>query len=115
VHAADRETARLRMLRALSDFVVLGIATTIDYLREIVASEAFARGETQTDFIEKHMAPRGRGAKAARADDGALEAALAAGALFLSAGSAPAGGGGRRRERSPWDTLGAWSVGRRSS
>jgi acetyl-CoA carboxylase biotin carboxylase subunit len=117
VHAADRETARLRMLRALSDFVVLGIATTIDYLREIVASEAFAKGDTQTDFIEKHMAPRGGGAKGAPAaaeDGGALEAALTAGALFLSAGSAPAAGGGRRRERSPWDTLGDWSIGRGS-
>jgi len=110
VHAADREAARHRMLRALSEFAVLGIATTIEYLREIVASEAFAAGRTQTDFIEKHMADR----RPAAPDESAVHEALVAAALFLSSKTgreAP----GRRRESSPWDALGSWSIGRRSS
>ena len=98
------------MLRALSEFAVLGIATTIEYLREIVASEAFAAGRTQTDFIEKHMADR----RPAAPDESAVHEALVAAALFLSSKTgreAP----GRRRESSPWDALGSWSIGRRSS
>ncbi len=106
VHAADREAARLKMLRALREFAILGIATTIDYLHEIVESDAFARGDTQTDFIEKHMADRHSDGP----DEDAVHAALIAGALSLSAevGRRVAG---RRREASPWDTLGSWSIG----
>ncbi|MFH1502144.1 MAG: acetyl-CoA carboxylase biotin carboxylase subunit [Candidatus Eisenbacteria bacterium] len=107
VHAADREAARLKMLRALSEFAILGIATTIDYLREIIESDAFARGETQTDFIEKHMANRHSDGP----DDDVVHAALIAGALSLSA-EAGRRVAGRRRELSPWDTLGGWTIGR---
>ena len=106
VHAEDRESARLRMLRALSEFAVLGIATTIDYLRDIVESEAYAAGDTTTDFIERHMANR----PADGSDDDVVHAALIAGALSLSAETGRRAAG-RRREPSPWDTLGNWTIG----
>ncbi len=105
VHAGDREAARQRMLRALSDMTILGIDTTVEYLRAIIASEAFAAGATQTDFIERHMGDWGR----AVAGDDLTDIAAIAGALVLSSGverTAVAA-----KEVSPWDLLGSWAIG----
>ncbi len=56
VHGATREQARDKMLAALADFRVEGIATNIAFLRRTLAHPAFAAGETHTDFIEAHGA-----------------------------------------------------------
>ena len=55
VWGADREEAIQRMDRALGEFVVNGVTTNVTYLRKIVQHPAFLEGETQTDFIEKHL------------------------------------------------------------
>ena len=105
VHAGDREAARQRMLRALSDTTILGIETTVEYLRAIIESAAFASGETQTDFIEKHMGDWGRAA----AGEDLVDVAAIAGALVLAMGAARTAVA--RREVSPWDLLGSWTIG----
>jgi acetyl-CoA carboxylase biotin carboxylase subunit len=105
VHAGDREAARQRMLRALSDMSILGIETTVEYLRAIIESDAYAKGETQTDFIEKHMGDWAR----AQAGDDLTDIASIAGALVLAAGTERATVA--KREVSPWDLLGSWEIG----
>ena len=106
VHAEDRDAARARMRRALSDMSILGIATCLEYLAAIIDNEAYAAGETQTDFIERHMSDWTGGA----ASDGAEQVALIAAALELSSRSG-AGRTVRERSPSPWDTLGSWRIG----
>ena len=49
----DREEARLRMLRALSEYVITGIKTTIPFHREILNDETFISGNFNTSFLEK--------------------------------------------------------------
>ena len=49
----DREEARLRMLRALSEYVITGIKTTIPFHREILNDEIFISGNFNTSFLEK--------------------------------------------------------------
>ena len=49
----DREEARLRMLRALSEYVITGIKTTISFYREILNDEVFISGNFNTSFLEK--------------------------------------------------------------
>ena len=110
VHASDREAARRRMLRALSELSILGIETTVDYLRAIIASDAFAAGDTHTDFIETRMT----GFPADAPDDETTDLALIAGALALSV-EAGRQTSGRVRAPSPWDTLGGWRIGRGTS
>jgi acetyl-CoA carboxylase, biotin carboxylase subunit len=56
-HAATREECIARMLRALGDYVILGVLTPIPFLADILASDPFRRGETYTDFIEAHFTP----------------------------------------------------------
>ena len=52
-HGADREEAMNKMQRALSQFVVQGIHTTIPLHQKIFADEEFRRGEFDTKFMER--------------------------------------------------------------
>ena len=52
VHAPDRESAIRRMDNALSSFVVLGVRTNIDFLRNSLAHHSFISGIIDTDFLD---------------------------------------------------------------
>ncbi|MDD5209891.1 MAG: acetyl-CoA carboxylase biotin carboxylase subunit [Elusimicrobiales bacterium] len=52
-----REMAVARSKRALEDFKVTGVKTTIDAHKLIVESEAFKAGKTDTGFMERLLAP----------------------------------------------------------
>jgi acetyl-CoA/propionyl-CoA carboxylase biotin carboxyl carrier protein len=56
VAGADREQARARMLRALDEFVVEGVPTTIPVHRWVLQQEAFIRGEHTTTWLERALA-----------------------------------------------------------
>jgi acetyl-CoA carboxylase biotin carboxylase subunit len=55
-HAESRQECIGRMVRALKDYVILGVLTPIPFLMDILSSEAFIKGETYTDFIDTHFA-----------------------------------------------------------
>jgi len=55
VQAEKREECISRMIRALKDYVILGVLTPIPFLIDILSSEPFIKGETFTDFIESHF------------------------------------------------------------
>jgi acetyl-CoA carboxylase biotin carboxylase subunit len=106
VHAGDRPEAIERMVRALSEYVVLGIRTPVDFLREVIRSESFRKGETHTRLIDEHFA--GWKPSMSRAD----LACLAYAASRLSPRKAVSTGTGREQDRfpSPWETIGNWSL-----
>lgn len=49
----DREDARKRMLRALNEYVITGIKTTIPFHKEILNNSVFISGKFNTSFLEK--------------------------------------------------------------
>jgi acetyl-CoA carboxylase biotin carboxylase subunit len=51
----NREQAIIRMERALSEFKVEGIKTTLPLFQKIMKHEVFRKGEAYTDFIAKYM------------------------------------------------------------
>ncbi|HLB39466.1 MAG TPA: biotin carboxylase N-terminal domain-containing protein [Actinomycetota bacterium] len=55
VSGADREQARRRMLRALDEFVIEGVPTTIPVHRWILGSEAFRDSSHTTTWLEKAL------------------------------------------------------------
>jgi len=55
VHAPTREWAIRRMQRALDEFVIEGVATTIPFHKELLEHPAFASGEVDTHFVETQM------------------------------------------------------------
>ena len=58
VHGVDRDEAIAKMERALSQFVVQGIDTSISLHQEIFADEDFRAGEFDTKFMERFLAKR---------------------------------------------------------
>ena len=54
-YGADRDEARRRMLRALSEYSIGGIKTTIPFHRLMLADERFVTGEYHTGTVEREM------------------------------------------------------------
>jgi acetyl-CoA carboxylase biotin carboxylase subunit len=54
VHAPTREGAIARMLRALDEFVIVGIKTTIPLHKRILSHPLFVKGQYSTKFLEQH-------------------------------------------------------------
>jgi len=111
VWAEDRETACRRMAAALDDYAVLGIRTTIPFLRDVVRHPEFLAGRTTTAFIGKHFAAWSEGGP----DEEKTRLALAAAAYADSSGPArgggPAGPAASQRAETPWTSLGGWRIG----
>ena len=55
VHAENRETAIQRMQTALSEFVVHGVVTNIDFMQAVIAHEDFANGKVSTRWVERTL------------------------------------------------------------
>jgi len=55
VWGPDRPTAILRMKRALREFAITGVPTTIGFHQKILENPEFIRGEIYTNFVEKMM------------------------------------------------------------
>lgn len=52
-----RDKAISRMIRALEEYRIAGIKTTIDFCRFVMENENFRRGDFDTHFIEKYFKP----------------------------------------------------------
>jgi len=50
-YGESRDEARRRMLRALDEFIIEGVKTTIPYHQRLLQNESFKAGEFSTDFI----------------------------------------------------------------
>jgi acetyl-CoA carboxylase biotin carboxylase subunit len=98
---ADREEAASRMIRALDEYVVEGVPTTLPFHRRAIRDERFRRGDLHTGFVEEMdghaaLAPE----TARRLEDLAV---IAAGLAMLRA---PAGGVAASAPPSQWKQAG---------
>ncbi|MDA0379518.1 MAG: hypothetical protein O2899_08495 [Bacteroidetes bacterium] len=59
---ADREQAMDRMIRALDEYDVAGVPTTIGFCRFVMTHEAFRTGRFSTHFVDQHFSPEVLGA-----------------------------------------------------
>jgi len=55
VHAEDRKSAILRMKRALEEYIIEGIKTTIPFHLKVLDNGDFQKGEYSTKFIEEKL------------------------------------------------------------
>ncbi len=107
VHGATREEALSRLRRALSEYRVIGVSTTLPFLEQAVRDVAFITGRYDTTFVE-NLSPR------PPSED--LLLAVAVAAIRASRDRRRFGGEGRRPTTPDrWWTAGvAESHGRRS-
>jgi acetyl-CoA carboxylase biotin carboxylase subunit len=102
---ADRPQAIARLVGALRETAILGPTTNLAFLIDVLSHPAFARGATHTGFLAEHL-------PGWRQDAGREAAAAIAAAIALAAPAAAATSGRAAAAPSPWETLGAWRLGR---
>ncbi len=101
----DRESSRKRLINALKHTVALGVPTTAPFLRDVLDSEPFIKGETRTDFIELHFSDWDG------IDEKEQKIALGVAAALPEKQIVSSGGNGQIKQPTPWESLGAWRIG----
>ena len=56
-YADNREEAINRMIRAIDEYEIVGIQTTLSFCKYVLKHEAFTSGDFDTKFIEKYFQP----------------------------------------------------------
>jgi acetyl-CoA carboxylase biotin carboxylase subunit len=109
VWAEDRETACQRMIKALDDYVILGVQTSIRFLRDLIGHPQFRKGETTTNFIPEHFA-----GWTGEKDTNEKQTLALLAAAFDSMQETSSGTGSPTAKKdiySPWLSLGKWRIG----
>jgi acetyl-CoA carboxylase biotin carboxylase subunit len=104
VLADCRESARLRMLRALENYAIVGVGTTIPFLIDVLNSPQFTAGQTGIDFIDRNFAHWGQSPE---------EIDLARMAYVVDDITSKALQPAKAKVRgvsTPWETLGQWNL-----
>jgi len=57
VHGKSRREAIDKMLRAIADYKIVGVETTLDFCTYVLKHEAFVSGKFDTGFIKKYFTP----------------------------------------------------------
>jgi acetyl/propionyl-CoA carboxylase alpha subunit len=114
VWAPTREQAIARMTRALDEYHIEGIKTTIPFHKAGMASEEFRNGDFDTSFVDEVFYPRYAGKRPADPELAAIAAALVAEAersrpkpLAVGGASATRGGWRQSPGRITW---GGWQL-----
>ena len=93
-HGPTRDAAIARMIRALEECVIAGVATPIELLLDVLRSEPFRAGRTHTGFLEEHFPGWQPGDRPDRM-------------AVARAQTRPPGAEG---PPTPWQRLGAWDL-----
>jgi len=100
-----RELAIRKMREALNQYMLLGVATAMELLRDVLGHADFAAGNLSTHFLDEHF-PNWQPSKPTETD---LAAALLA-ATKTTARRAASSEDGKRGIPSPWVSLGPWQI-----
>ncbi len=57
VHGKDRTEAIAKMIRAIDDYKIVGVETTLEFCKFVLQHEAFVSGKFDTGFIKNHFSP----------------------------------------------------------
>lgn len=85
VHGKDRTEAIAKMIRAIDDYKIVGVETTLEFCKFVLKHEAFVTGQFDTGFIGRYFNP-----ELLQQPDAELELVAAmAGALIFDQTAAP--------------------------
>lgn len=103
--ADNREAARVRMLDALRQYVILGVRTPLNYMQDILAHPEFIGGNISTHFLAQHFSEWKD-----KLPTGEALAALLAAAAEAKAMATLDSPVGKIESHTPWKSLGSWRV-----
>lgn len=101
VHSETREGAIDKMLKALKDYIVIGVKTPIPFLIEVLNSKPFISSEVFTDFVEEHFSDW----KPEEENIDMAAIAFIVDGLTRTVKSNPTA---ENKQLTPWETLGNW-------
>lgn len=64
-HAENRDEARAKMVRAIDEYEITGVKTTLPFCKFVMQHDAFISGKFDTGFVQEHYAPEMLGHSAA--------------------------------------------------
>ncbi|MCE3226902.1 MAG: biotin carboxylase [Bacteroidetes bacterium] len=99
VHGKDRKDAIDKMLRAIADYKIIGVETTLDFCTFVLKHEAFTSGKFDTGFIGKYFKPEMLNALSGEMDE---IAALAGALAFNNSGKTVAKTSTEAVKKSKW-------------
>lgn len=101
VHAATRTEAIEKMIRAIDDYKIVGVETTLEFCKFVLKHPAFVSGKFDTGFINKYFKP-----ELLQSKDSELEqvAALAAALIFAKPAATAADSDSDAVKLSKWKT-----------
>ena len=98
-HGATREEAIQRMERAIDDYAISGIETTLPFCRYVMGHESFRSGNYDTHFVRDHFKPTDLEGK----DPGEqAAAALVAASIYQERTQRPLPIGQHSHGQNPW-------------
>ncbi|MBK9174890.1 MAG: acetyl-CoA carboxylase biotin carboxylase subunit [Flavobacteriales bacterium] len=103
-HGATREEAITRMERAIDDFAITGVETTLPFCLFVMGHPAFRRGTYDTHFVRDHFKPEALEH---------LDAAEAAAAALVAAATRPTAAGPVRSNGAAGNVASPWKLRRR--
>lgn len=101
VHAQDRDAAIRRMLRAIDEYQISGVETTLDFCRFVLQHDAFVSGKFDTKFVDEFFKPEFL-QEAPSEDLQKVAAVLAAYLQQERIETAPSNGSATSRQSSAW-------------
>lgn len=76
VHGKDRTEAIEKMLRAIDDYKIVGVETTLDFCKFVLTHNAFVSGKFDTGFIKNYFTPEVLKGNAVDSDLASIAASL---------------------------------------
>jgi 3-methylcrotonyl-CoA carboxylase alpha subunit len=107
-YGRDRDETWMRMRRALSEFVILGIPTNLLYLQAILETDAYRSGDLSTHFLAEQL-PSWK-PETVPVPDAGLAALLLHEVVGARAGRGANAGTAAAGPSSPWESLSSWRM-----
>ncbi len=76
VHAENRDEARAKMIRAINEYQITGVKTTLPFCKFVMEHEAFITGKFDTGFVDRYFTPESL--EASNSDEQEVAALMAA-------------------------------------
>jgi propionyl-CoA carboxylase alpha chain len=100
VHGASRQEAIQRMIRAISEYSITGVTTTLPFCNFVLKHPAFVSGKFDTHFVKTYFTPEVL--NEVHADEQLVAAIAAVAAVEAGKAKVPAAAGSKAESQSKW-------------
>lgn len=101
--ADDRQLAINRMVRAIDEYTITGIQTTLPFCKYVIQHEEFTSGKFDTNFVNNHFTPQNLSPEPNQ-DEKEIAAMLAVEMLMSNKPNKPENGAVHAQKASKWKT-----------